>query len=102
MGAACPATIDILDAMLHISIDRDGGTPPYQQVAEWIISEIRAGRYGRDQKLPSVDDLIEAAGIAERTARKALIVVRDAGYARLQPGMGYYVPDVLPGHDGGT
>lgn len=83
---------------LHLPpVNRASGTPVYEQVARFLIDAIKRGDYEPDTRLPSVDDLVAVAEIAEGTARKALRVVADAGYARLQPGMGYYVPDKLPG-----
>jgi GntR family transcriptional regulator len=105
MSAPCPATLGTLCPMaLNLpAVNPDSGTPKYQQVAEFLIDAIGRGEYEPDTRLPSVDDLVAVAGIAEGTARKALRVVAEAGYARLQPGMGYYVPKRLPpGRYGGT
>lgn len=82
--------------MLSIDVDRDSAVPVYRQVARYLIDGIRRGDWQPGHRLPSVDDLISAAGIAEGTARKVLRVVADAGLAELSPGMGYYVPDPLP------
>lgn len=98
MAAHAPVPLATLALMLSIPVDRGSITPPYRQVAAWIIAAIRRGEYPPGTRLPSVDDLIEAAGIAERTARKALHAVADEGLAELAPGMGWYVP----GHSGGT
>lgn len=89
--------------MLRIDVDRTSPVPPYQQVAARLIDGIRAGEWQPRDRLPSVDDLVQAAGIAELTARKALRLVASEGYAQLSPGMGWYVPEQLPpGHGGGT
>lgn len=48
-------------------LNRESGTPVYEQLARHL------------------------------TARKALRLVAERGYGRLQPGMGYYVPEELPG-----
>jgi len=82
--------------MLRIEVDRDSPTAVYRQVASVLIEMVRNGELSPGDRLPAVDDLVEAAGIAILTARKALRVVRDEGYATLSPGMGYYVPDKLP------
>lgn len=89
--------------MLSIPVNRGSITPPYKQVGNWLIDAIRRGEYQPGSRLPSVEDLVEASGIAVRTARKALHVVEAAGLAVLVPGMGYYVPEAAgPGHTRGT
>lgn len=82
--------------------DRKSATPPYRQLAAYLIEQVRSGEYQPGDRLPSVEDIIEAAGVAQMTARKALRVVADAGYGILSPGMGYYVPDELPVQPGGN
>jgi len=96
MAAHGPVGTDTLGGMLRIDINRDSPVAPYQQIARWLIAEIRAGRYGPEDRLPSTDDLMAAAGVARMTARKALRTVADEGLAQLSPGMGYYVPETLP------
>jgi DNA-binding GntR family transcriptional regulator len=84
-------------------IDRDSRTPPYRQVAAHITDAVRRGAYAPGDRLPSMVDLVQHYGIARYTAQKALHALADAGYAELEPGMGFYVPARLPGgHSGGT
>lgn len=71
-------------------VDRDSPVPPYRQVAASLIEGIRRGDWQPEERLPSVADLVQATGIARRTAAKALRVVADAGFAELSDGMGYY------------
>lgn len=83
-------------------INRDSAVPPYRQVAAHLITLIKAGRYAPGDRLPAIPDIVHEYGIARLTAAKALRAVGDAGYAELSPGMGWYVPDRLPGHSQGT
>jgi len=76
--------------------DRRSTTAPYLQVLAELITRIRAGQYAPGDWLPSVTRLQQETGIADRTARKVLSTLMERGYARLSPGMGYYVPDQLP------
>lgn len=86
--------------MLSLEIDRKSSVPPYRQLAAVLIARVRSGEYGPGDRLPSAADIVQASGCAEMTARKALRVVMEAGYAELSTGMGYYA--TLPGHTGGT
>jgi len=82
--------------MLELDIDRRSSTAPYVQVADELIRRVRAGEYEPGDRLPSAQDIVQAAGIAEMTARKALRILLDRGYAELTMGLGYFVPATLP------
>lgn len=91
-------------------INRDSATPPYRQVARFLIEDIKAGKFtaddGEGRKLPAVPVLMHEYGIALETARKTLRTVREAGWASFTNGMGYYAvpggPEGERGHGGGT
>ena len=92
-----------LSPMLQLpELDRASRTPPYRQVAAHITDAIRRGAYAPGDRLPSMIDLVQHYGIARYTAQKALHALADAGYAELEPGMGFYVPARLPGGTAGA
>lgn len=72
-----------------MEIDRRSAEPPYMQAAGWLRERIRAGEI--TDRLPSAVDISHEAGIAVMTARKALGVLVDEGYAYRQAGMGTWV-----------
>lgn len=72
-------------------IDRDARTPPWQQIASHIEADIRAGKYGPDDRLPSIITLVQIYDVNRKTAHKALQHLRDKGLIEVEPGMGYYV-----------
>ncbi|MEU1791143.1 GntR family transcriptional regulator [Streptomyces sparsogenes] len=69
--------------------------PPYQQAAEAIRDEIKAGRIKPGEQLPSHRELQERFGIANMTARSALRVLREEGLIYTVQGRGSYVADVV-------
>ncbi|MGR3939524.1 GntR family transcriptional regulator [Streptomyces sp. BRA346] len=69
--------------------------PPYQQAAEAIRSDIKAGKIKPGEQLPSHRELQERFGIANMTARSALRVLRDEGLIYTVQGRGSYVADVV-------
>lgn len=73
--------------------------PPYQQAAEAIRAEIKAGKLKPGEQLPSHRELQERFGIANMTARSALRVLREEGLIYTVQGRGSYVADVI-GPDG--
>lgn len=72
-------------------IDRSLRTPPWQQIAAHLEADIRAGRYGPDDRLPSIKTLIQEFDVNRKTAHKALSSLVAAGLAEVEPGMGFYV-----------
>lgn len=74
--------------------------PPYQQAAEAIRSDIKAGKLKPGEQLPSHRELQERFGIANMTARSALRVLREEGLIYTVQGRGSYVADVIgPGSE---
>jgi GntR family transcriptional regulator len=72
-------------------IDRDSDVPPYQQIAHRLREQIRAGELAPRSRLPSIERLVQEEGVARLTARKALAVLVDEGYARRVSGLGTFV-----------
>lgn len=80
-------------------IDRDSDVPPYQQIANRLREQIRAGELAPRSRLPSIERLVQEEGVARLTARKALAVLVDEGYARRVSGLGTFVvpAEQIPG-----
>lgn len=71
-----------------MEIDRDSGVPAYQQLADWLRAAIVAGELSG--RLPSARTLTEETGVSVVTARRALRIVADEGYARISDGLGVF------------
>ncbi|MGM9637111.1 MAG: GntR family transcriptional regulator [Eubacteriales bacterium] len=50
----------------------DGSTPIYLQIADHLLMDICAGRYQSGDRLPSVRDLAQIAGVNPNTAQRAM------------------------------
>lgn len=74
-----------------MSIDPDGPTPVYQQVAGIIRARITSGELQPDRPVPSIVQLVQEFGIARGTAIKALSVLGEEGLTVVVPGRGTYV-----------
>lgn len=74
-----------------MSVDRDGPTPVYLQVAAILRARIKAGESPPGRALPSETTLMGEHGIARETARKAVRVLRDEGLVEIVQGRGAYV-----------
>ena len=74
-----------------MSIDRDGPTPVYLQLAAILRARIEAGDYPPGRALPSETTLMQEHGLARETVRKAVRVLRDEGLVQIVQGRGAYV-----------
>ncbi|MQY14296.1 hypothetical protein SRB5_44600 [Streptomyces sp. RB5] len=68
----------------------------WEQVHEVITARIRAGTYPPGQRIPSLLDIQAEFGIANVTARKVLVKLREDGLVVSPPGMGTFVVRELP------
>lgn len=60
--------------------DFANGVPIYQQIISMLKMQIAAGRYGPDEKLPSVRDLAVEAGVNPNTMQRALAQMEQEGF----------------------
>ena len=72
-------------------IDRSARTPPWQQIAADLEADIRAGKYGPDDPLPSTSTLVQMYGVNKKTVAKSQAALVAAGLVEVEPGMGFYV-----------
>jgi GntR family phosphonate transport system transcriptional regulator len=71
-------------------IDESSRTPPWKQIAEVLRKEVTAGRYGPDDRLPSVASLASEWQVNRKTANKALAQLKEEGLIEVEPGVGYF------------
>jgi GntR family transcriptional regulator len=74
-----------------VSIDRDGPTPVYVQLAAILRGRIQAGEFAPGRALPSETTLMQEYGLARETVRKGVRVLRDEGLVQIVQGRGAYV-----------
>ncbi|MER5322342.1 GntR family transcriptional regulator [Streptosporangium roseum] len=67
------------------------GRHPYQEIADALLADIQAGRYGQKDLLPSENELADRYGVTTLTARNALKALVNAGIIRSERAKGYYV-----------
>jgi GntR family transcriptional regulator len=77
-----------------MSIQR--GRPLYEQVADALREDIRSGRYGPGDRLPSESGLSERFGVSKVTARAALVQLRAEGLITSRVGRGVFVAEPGP------
>jgi DNA-binding GntR family transcriptional regulator len=72
-------------------IDHSLRMPPSRQIAAALRAELAEGRYGADDRLPSVAELAATWGVNRKTANKALQLLADEGLIEVEEGVGYYI-----------
>jgi GntR family transcriptional regulator len=79
------------------AVDHAGGPPLYQQVAEILRKRIMSGEIPPGRMLPSETQLERQYGVARKTIRRALIILREEeGLIETNVGRGSHVIDPLP------
>jgi DNA-binding FadR family transcriptional regulator len=63
----------------------------YEQVADRIAADIRAGRLARGERLPSERDLARRLEVGRASVREAIAALQVAGLVETRPGSGSFV-----------
>ena len=71
-------------------------TQRYEQVADAIEAEIRAGTYQPGDRLPGERDLAQRLGVGRTTVREALGALQVGGFVETRQGAGSFVVDRPP------
>ncbi len=73
------------------TINHKDPSPLYLQVKDFILGEIKSGRYGIDCLIPSENELVRAYGVSQGTVRRALLELVKDGYLYRRQGKGTFV-----------
>jgi DNA-binding transcriptional regulator YhcF (GntR family) len=80
-----------MDGSLDLSVDRGAPLPLGAQMAERIRAAVREGALGPGDRLPSVRDLAESAGVNVNTVRAVYARLESEGTVRSEHGRGTFV-----------
>jgi DNA-binding GntR family transcriptional regulator len=72
-------------------VDRASDRPAYRQIADVLRDQVRTGKLGPGDVLPSVRQLAETYGVADVIARRAIGLLRNEGLIDTHPGKGSFV-----------
>ena len=75
----------------HINIDFLSATPKYLQLANSVIKAIHDQKIGKDEVLPSINELSFEFEISRDTAEKGYKYLKHIGIVGSVPGKGYFV-----------
>ena len=87
--------------MCGVTIDHEGDTPVYRQIAAIIAARIESGELEPRRRIPSETDIVQEYGVARETARRAVAYLRTQGLIYTVPQRGSFVspPDSEPPAD---
>src|ERR1700741_1447882 len=77
----------------YINIDYLSATPKYMQLANSVINAINEEKIGKDDLLPSINELSFEFEISRDTAEKGYKYLKKIGVLGSVPGKGYFVQD---------
>jgi DNA-binding transcriptional regulator YhcF (GntR family) len=84
---------------LDLTVDREADLPLGAQLAGRIRTALREGRLGPGDRLPSVRELAEAAGVNVNTVRAVYARLERDGLVRSEHGRGTFVSGMPAGDD---
>jgi GntR family transcriptional regulator len=87
---------------LDLTVDRDAELPLGAQLAARIRTGVREGKLGAGDRLPSVRELAEAAGVNVNTVRAVYARLESEGLVRSEHGRGTFVSGRPAGDDAAT
>ncbi|MEV4472867.1 winged helix-turn-helix domain-containing protein [Nonomuraea sp. NPDC049504] len=64
---------------------------PFEQVAASLLEGIKKGGYQPDEVLPSEVEITQTYGVAKKTARAAVALLREQGWVYTVPAIGTFV-----------
>ncbi|HEY8393978.1 MAG TPA: GntR family transcriptional regulator [Thermaerobacter sp.] len=73
------------------NFDRTSPVPLYLQIKEWMLEQIRTGRWPHRYKLPAEEDLAADIGVSRGTLRKAIRKLVAEGFLEQIHGKGTFV-----------
>lgn len=77
--------------MISLNMDQKAGIPKYKQIVNSIIYDIENSLLGKDDQLPSINDLSEEYYLSRDTVEKAYNELREKGIIISIPGKGFFV-----------
>src|SRR5262249_13642897 len=74
----------------------DTASPLYEKVKDYILTNIGAGLWSKDQKLPSENDFVTSLGVSRMTVHRALRELTSAGFLIRIQGVGTFIAPPKP------
>lgn len=79
--------------MKDLQIEPNSPTPIYEQIAQWMIENIRTGKWKKGYQLQAEEDLAKVIQVSRGTLRKAISVLIEQGLLLRMQGKGTFVQE---------
>ncbi len=67
----------------------DSASPLYEKVKDFVLGNIGSGKWARNSRLPSENELVSALGVSRMTVHRALRELTSEGHLRRIQGGGH-------------
>ena len=74
----------------------DSASPLYEKVKDFVLGNIGSGKWSRNSRLPSENELVSALGVSRMTVHRALRELTSEGHLRRIQGVGTFVAPPKP------
>lgn len=74
----------------------NSASPLYEKVKDFVLGNIGSGKWGRNTRLPSENDLVLTLGVSRMTVNRALRELTSEGHLRRIQGVGTFVAPPRP------
>ncbi|KQW24256.1 histidine utilization repressor [Rhizobium sp. Root274] len=74
----------------------DSASPLYEKVKDFVLGNIGTGKWARNSRLPSENELVAALGVSRMTVHRALRELTSEGHLRRIQGVGTFVAPPKP------
>ncbi len=74
----------------------DSASPLYEKVKDFVLGNIGSGKWARNSRLPSENELVSALGVSRMTVHRALRELTSEGHLRRIQGVGTFVAPPRP------
>src|SRR5699024_2886379 len=76
-----------------LQIEPSSPTPIYEQIAQWMIENIRTGKWNKGYQLQAEEDFAKVLHVSRGTLRKAISVLIEQGLLLRMQGKGTFVQE---------
>lgn len=79
---------------MAVSFDKDGDTPIYMQISNWMKDAIRAGLLSAGEKLPSTRVFADEIGVSRNTVLQVFETLTQEGFLTSRVGAGTFIAEL--------
>ena len=79
---------------IQFNLTYDSTVPPWMQLRQWLLEQIKSGQYPPQAKMPTIRSLASEVSMNNNTISKAYTSLINDGYLYSKQGSGVFVADI--------